>query len=306
MAMKPRVIFIALEPARLAIDPYNHYKNKNYATNYGSMIEGNMDYQESLGVCALVMKDITKGDYEVFTEETMQSATRRLRSADLVVGFNLCNYELELLKPYANYALQRLPIFDIQAEIKYLISKRDGVRLPIDQDKIPLISLANVAKQTIDRQFTMFADMPLLWADGKQKRVIEYITERVDAIQGIFNHGCRQGAISYFIYKSKGPDILPTPLWKHKARSIVESEIPTNYVDGQTLMNDIYDDFIFKPAPEYMFALPNPMAGIKKQKEILANNEKHIGVLHKNPVEKKKGKLIFGEGIARQLVMDFS
>ena len=303
MLMKPRVIFIALEPARIDVDPYNHYNNKNYATNYGSMLEGNSDYNESLGVCSLILKDTTKGKYEVFTEETMQAATLQLRSADLVVGFNLRGYEFQLLKSYANYDLQRLPIFDIQAEIKYLISKREGIRLSVDKDKIPLISLANIAKHTIDHQFTRRADMPLLWAEGKQKQVIDYITERVKAIQGIFKHGCKHGAVSYFIYKSKNPDTLPTSLWRHKARNMVESEIPSNYVDGQILIDDVYEDLIFKPAPEQMFALPNPMAGIKyKAPQILQNPIKE------NLFEKKKFpkvRPIFGQDIATQLIMEF-
>ena len=301
--MRPRVIFVSLESARLSVDPYNFYKNKNYATNYGSIIEGNSDNYESLGVCALVLRDINEEKEEIYTEETMKSATERLRGADLVVGYNIRNFGFRLLSPYANYSLQRLPIFDLQSEIKYLISKRKGLRLPINQDKIPLISLANVSKWTLDREFSMFNNMPLLWEKGKQERVIEYITECINAIQGIFDHGCRHGAVSYFIYKAKKADILPTPLWKYKARSMVESEIPINYIDGQILIGDTFEEFFFPPPPEKMFALPDPKSGIKQIKESLKNHTIKHAVLKTGSTSEK---LKLGADKPTQLLLDFS
>ena len=243
--MAIRLMFIEVETQRTP-QQFSQY-------TAGSIIEGNWDNLGSAGVSIMVVKDTAFTKPRVYTEETVQEGVNLLRAADLVIGYNLRDWAYIILQEYANYSLQRLPTFDMQAEIQFLRGKRAGVHWQREKDRIPFISLTNLANHTCDKTiYTSGRGAPLIWEQGNVDWVVEYVSERVEAIQAIFNHGCRHGAVSY---KQAGnilaePVILPTPMWKHKARSIVDSVVPKPYIRDE--------DPYYKPAPDYMFALPTP------------------------------------------------
>ena len=249
--MAIRLMFVEVETQR-SLEDFSIY-SKQYQSS-GNIVEGNWDNLCSAGVSVMVVRDTAFKTFKTYTEETVREGVSQLRAADLVIGYNLRDFAYPVLSEYTTYDLQRLPTFDIQAEIQFLRAKRANVHWIKQKDQIPFISLSNVAKYTCDRQiYSSGREMPRLWNEGKQERVIEHVRERVEATQAIFNHGCKHGAVSYKQAGNPLPDpvVLPTPLWKHKARSMVESVVPRIHFCED-------EEHAFSLPPERMFALPNP------------------------------------------------
>ena len=227
--------------------------SKEYQS-FGNIVEGNWDNLCSAGISVMVVRDTALATYRIYTPETVCEGISQLRAADLVIGYNLRHFAYPVMSAYSAYDLQRLPTFDLQAEIQFLRANRANIHWIEQKDRIPFISLANLARYTCAKKiYSLGREMPRLWQEGKQEQVVEYVKERVSAMQKIFYHGCKYGAVSY---KQAGntnwdPVILQTPLWKHKARAMVESEVPKPYLREE--------EQVFTPPPERMFALPNPL-----------------------------------------------
>ena len=243
-------MFIEVVPLR-SLEDFSVYDKT--CQSIGNVVEGNWDNLCSAGISIMQVYDTAFGNFKTYTEETVREGVSILRAADLVIGFNLRNFAYPVLLEYSTYGLQHLPTFDLQAEIQWLRAKRANVRLPEQNGRIPFISLTNIAKYTCGNTiYPSGREMPRLWGEGKHQRVIDFATERIRAIQAIFNHGCRHGAVSYKQAGNKemDPVILQTPMWKHKARGMVDSVVPKRYLEE--------NKHTHAPAPERMFAMPNP------------------------------------------------
>ena len=222
----------------------------------GDIIEGNWDNLCSAGISAMVVRDTYFGKFKVYTDETAREGVSLLRAADLVIGYNLRNFVYPVLSVYSNYALQKLPTFDLQAEIQFTRCLRAGKKWGRCSHKIPFISLSNIAKYTCDLDIMSTRSISRLWHAGDHKHVLEILNKRVVAIQRIFTHGCKHGAISYKQagFRTTDPNILLNLTWKDKARAMVDSDVPKTYLEEK--------EYTFSSPPERMFALPNPIGAV--------------------------------------------
>jgi DEAD/DEAH box helicase domain-containing protein len=78
------------------------------------------------------------GKMQSFWEKDFDRMWPIFQEADRIIGFNSLNFDVPALKPYVNFPFNKLPHFDIMAELKEEIGRR--------------ISLDAIAKETLDRE----------------------------------------------------------------------------------------------------------------------------------------------------------
>ena len=260
---KTSITVIALETPRIASDPADSWINKcskcgqigsNRKSN-GMVIEGNWDNIEQLGLGVIAAIDSRHKDLKIYTEVTVETLlSERFPARDLIIGYNVRAFEYPILKPYSRYDLQRLPTFDMFAELQMMMVKHKGLQRSPKVVKEQRISLQNVIKRTLGIQIEDYSESPWLWNTDKKDVVIEQLERKVKVLEDLFKHGCSQGEISYYDSSTHKVEILDASHWRYKARCIVESEVPE--------INFEPDTDVFKPAPAAMSKELNPSEGL--------------------------------------------
>ena len=119
------------------------------------------------------------GRYEVFGEAQVNQLIDRLRRADLVVGFNILNFDYHVLMGYTILDLiSELPTADLMADME----KRLGHRLGLDA----------IAHATLGIQKTAAGlDAIRWWREGRILEIAEYCCFDVKVTRLVHEHGCR-------------------------------------------------------------------------------------------------------------------
>ena len=119
------------------------------------------------------------GRYEVFGETQVNRLVERLRRADLVVGFNILNFDYQVLMGYTILDLvAELPTADLMADME----QRLGHRLGLDA----------IAHATLGIQKTAVGlDAIRWWREGRILEIAEYCCFDVKVTRLVHEHGCR-------------------------------------------------------------------------------------------------------------------
>ncbi|MEE9258039.1 MAG: ribonuclease H-like domain-containing protein [Nitrospinaceae bacterium] len=111
----------------------------------------------------------------------------KLKSADLVVGFNVKGFDYTVLQPYSSIDLQEIPTFDMLLDVR----KQLGFRL----------SLNHLAQHSLNAKKSADGMTSLQWfKEGKMDKIIEYCKKDVEITRDLFLFGEKNG---YVGYKSK-------------------------------------------------------------------------------------------------------
>ncbi len=62
--------------------------------------------------------------YLTFTEDQMYRLGEMLSEADQIIGFNIKNFDFQVLQPYMNFKLSEIPYLDILEEVEKIIGHR--------------------------------------------------------------------------------------------------------------------------------------------------------------------------------------
>ena len=139
--------------------------------------------------------------FEVFEEKDVDKLIEKLKSADLVVGFNHVKFDYRVLSAYSPFDLRSLPNFDILADVR----KRLGHRLSLEQ----LVSNTLKAPKLADGLQSL-----QWWKEGKIDKIIEYCTSDVQLTRDLFEFGLREG---YLLFNKKNEGVVRLPVdWKLK------------------------------------------------------------------------------------------
>jgi DEAD/DEAH box helicase domain-containing protein len=133
------------------------------------------DMQMSVGV----IFSTATGRYEVFGEAQVHRLIERLRRADLVIGYNVLNFDYQVLMGYTILDLvAELPTADLMADME----KRLGHRLGLDA----------IAHATLGIQKTAVGlDAIRWWREGRIMEIAEYCCFDVKVTRLVHEHGCR-------------------------------------------------------------------------------------------------------------------
>lgn len=135
-------------------------------------------------VSAAVLQDLATGELLTFTEQGMESLIETLSGADLIVGFNLIDFDYQVLSAYGPLNAKSWPTFDILADIH----KRLGYR----------ISLDNLAQCTLGEGKSSDGLEAIRWfKEGKIEKIIDYCARDVLLTARLFEHGLRERRLMF-------------------------------------------------------------------------------------------------------------
>ena len=130
-------------------------------------------------ISVAVLQDLSTGELLTFTEQGVDGLIEILSSADLIVGFNVLDFDYQVLGAYSPVNTKNWPTFDILADIH----KRLGYR----------ISLGDLALCTLEMPKSADGLEALRWfKEGKIEKIIDYCSMDVQLTARLFEHGLRR------------------------------------------------------------------------------------------------------------------
>jgi len=124
------------------------------------------------------------GEFRDYLESDVQALIDELTSADLVVGFNVLNFDYEVLRGYTTQPLDRIPTVDLLQDIY----QRLGFR----------VSLDSVAGATLGVSKLADGLQAIRWyREGKIAELLAYCRQDVDVTRQVYVHGRENGLVKY-------------------------------------------------------------------------------------------------------------
>ncbi len=137
-----------------------------------------------LGLAAAVTYSSAQQAYHRYTESRVQDLVLELKSADLVVGYNVLGFDYEVLRGYTSEPLDRLPTMDLMDHL----AQRLGFR----------VSLESVATATLRIGKSADGLQAVRWyRQGLLDKVLEYCQKDVEVTKALYEHG-RQYKVVYY------------------------------------------------------------------------------------------------------------
>ena len=131
-----------------------------------------------------VVWDSCEQEYFSYLESAASQLVKKLRTADLVVGFNVKKFDYGVLQPYADFDLDEITTFDMLIDV----NKKLGHRL----------SLNHLAENTLNAEKSADGLVSLQWyKEGKIDKIIEYCKQDVEITRDLFLYGESHGYVKY-------------------------------------------------------------------------------------------------------------
>ncbi len=145
---------------------------------------GGWQHKHLLGLGLAMTYDCRARRYTAYTAETVEHLVTNLRHADEIIGFNLRDFDYQVLQPYTDVPLPTLPscamLDDIQHALGYRVSRRHLVHETLGIDW-PDDSLAT-----------------LRWyRDGDMQQLIQTCRRDIDLLRALARHGSATGTVMY-------------------------------------------------------------------------------------------------------------
>ena len=137
-----------------------------------------------MGLAVGVVWDSLDREFFTYEEKDARQLVDKLRTADLVVGFNVIAFDYTVLQPYSDFDLQEINTFDMLVDVK----KRLGFRL----------SLNHLAQHTLNAKKSADGLISLQWyKEGKISKIIQYCKQDVEITRDLYLFGEKNGLVKY-------------------------------------------------------------------------------------------------------------
>ena len=138
-----------------------------------------------LKVSVACIYDSKTGAYSSFEERELTKLEEVLKEADLLVGFNIRGFDMEVLAPYLATPIEKFPVLDLLVEIEKVRGHR--------------VSLQSVAQATLQTSKSGSGwDAIQLYRDGKMEELKRYCLDDVRITKDVYEYGLKNGKV-YFI-----------------------------------------------------------------------------------------------------------
>ncbi|MEK7854806.1 MAG: ribonuclease H-like domain-containing protein [Acidobacteriota bacterium] len=145
------------------------------------------EHKRQMGMSIGVAYSTAGGEYSIFDEAKANALIKTLMRADLVVGFNIVNFDYDVLSAYGMFDPKEIPTLDILDDVNNTL----GHRLKLD----------TIAKATIGAAKTADGlDAIRWWRSGTPEdilKIAEYCCYDVKVTKLIHEFGRKQGQIFY-------------------------------------------------------------------------------------------------------------
>jgi DEAD/DEAH box helicase domain-containing protein len=160
---------------------------------------GERDPSKLLLACGVTWST-QRNDFAVYWEKDAAALVAELQAADRVVGFNIINFDYEVLKPYApTVNFRSFRSTDMLQDIYRALSFR--------------LSLDSIAKATLSANKTADGVQSVQWyRNGELDKVAEYCKADVDITRRVYEFGRDHGFVHY--YSKLGSKLKVAVNWK--------------------------------------------------------------------------------------------
>lgn len=146
---------------------------------------GGWSNKHAMGMSVGVTYSTREGRYEIFGEKQADALVGRLQRADLVVGFNVLNFDYDVLMAYTILDLRAaLPTLDLLVDIE----KSAGRRLGLDAVATATLGVGKTAGSL---------DAVRWWREGRMLDIARYCCFDVKVTRLVHEHGLQHGEIFY-------------------------------------------------------------------------------------------------------------
>jgi DEAD/DEAH box helicase domain-containing protein len=137
-----------------------------------------------LGLSAAVTYSTADGAFHRYGEEDAAELIADLKAADLVVGFNVLNFDYEVLRAYTEDPLDSIPTVDMLDHIY----KRLGFRVGLD----------NLAGATLGTKKSADGLQAVRWyKQGRMEEILDYCQQDVAVTRQLYEFGQRQKHVKF-------------------------------------------------------------------------------------------------------------
>jgi DEAD/DEAH box helicase domain-containing protein len=129
-----------------------------------------------LGLSAAVTYSTADEAFHHYTEETIADLIEELKSADLVVGFNVLGFDYAVLEAYTDESLAGLPTVDMLDKIRRQLGFR--------------VSLDNLASTTLGTSKSADGLQAVRWYEqGRMQEILDYCQQDVEVTRQLYEYG---------------------------------------------------------------------------------------------------------------------
>ena len=137
-----------------------------------------------LKVSVACIYDSKTDSYSAFEEKEMLKLEELMKQADLIVGFNVRDFDFEVLAPYFMTPIKNFPVLDILVEFEKVRGHR--------------ISLQSLAQATLQTSKSGSGwDAIQLYKDGKFEELKKYCMDDVRITKDIYEYGLKHGKVIF-------------------------------------------------------------------------------------------------------------
>ncbi|MBI3251944.1 MAG: ribonuclease H-like domain-containing protein [Candidatus Omnitrophica bacterium] len=163
--------------------------------------------------------DSKTDSYLSFEEKEMLKLEELLKQADLVVGFNVRDFDLEVLAPYFVTPVKNFPVFDILVEFEKIRGHR--------------ISLQSLAQATLNVSKSGTGwDAIKLYAEGRIDELKKYCLDDVRITKDLYEYGMKNGHVKFISNRDYQTHEVPVAwgnaLLELKKQKEAEGAFPTS------------------------------------------------------------------------------
>ena len=167
-----------------------------------------------LKVSVVCVFDYQTQEYTSYEEHELHKLEERLKTVDLLIGFNIRRFDMVVLQPYLFLSVEPLPILDLLEDIEKVRGHR--------------VSLQSVAQATIDVTKTgQGLDAVELFRRGQMDTLKSYCLNDVKLTRDIYEYGKANGRV-YFISNRDWKKYEIPIQWNEPAPLRKENAFPTS------------------------------------------------------------------------------
>lgn len=146
---------------------------------------GGWDRKRDMGMSVGVTYSTADQQYRIFREQNVNALVHQLLRADLVVGFNVVNFDYEVLM---GYTILDLPSQLLTLDLMVDVEKRLGHRLKLESLAQATLGVGKTAEGL---------DAIKWWREGRLLDIAQYCCFDVKVTKLIHEHGCERGELYY-------------------------------------------------------------------------------------------------------------
>jgi DEAD/DEAH box helicase domain-containing protein len=146
----------------------------------------------SLGVTYSTARE----SYQIYRENEVDQLLQELQRADRVIGYNVIDFDFEVLGAYSVFDLSQVPVLDLMRDVEKVVGSRIG--------------LDAITEQTIGAGKTADGMEALKWwKEGQLARIAEYCCYDVKATRLVHEFGTAYGCVFYYSKKTQRRERVP-------------------------------------------------------------------------------------------------